>query len=205
MPRSKPVAIAILSTLAATLAVAQPMKYPETRKVEQIDNYHGTTVADPYRWLEDHNSAETGAWVKTQNEIIEKFLTAIPQRDAIRKLYTDLYNFEKFGIPAKEGKRYFWTRNDGLQQQSVLYTAASLKETPKVALDPNTLSADGTVALSGTAPSRDGHYLAYGVAIAGSDWQEWRGVGLSTGRGTGASNQLGEVIIAPSATRTQRL
>ncbi len=182
MPRSKPVAIAILSTLAATLAVAQPMKYPETRKVEQIDNYHGTTVADPYRWLEDDNSAETKAWVKAQNEVSEKFLTAIPQRNAIRKLYTDLYNFEKFGIPAKEGKRYFWTRNDGLQQQSVLYTAASLKETPKVALDPNTLSADGTVALSGTAPSRDGHYLAYGVAIAGSDWQEWRVRDLSTGK-----------------------
>ena len=182
MPRSTSIAIAMLSTIAATFASAEPMKYPDTRKVAQTDNYHGTVVADPYRWLEDDNSADTKAWVKAQNEVSEKFLAAIPHSAAIKKLYTDLYNYEKFGIPSKEGKRYFWSRNNGLQQQSVLYTAASLTETPKVALDPNTLSADGTVALSGTAPSRDGRYLAYGVAIAGSDWQEWRVRDLGTGK-----------------------
>ena len=182
MPRSTSIAIAILSTMAATIAAAEPMKYPNTRKDGQTDNYHGTVVADPYRWLEDDNSADTKAWVKAQNEVSEKFLAAIPQSAAIKNLYTDLYDYEKFGIPSKEGKRYFWSRNNGLQQQSVLYTAASLTETPKVALDPNTLSADGTVALSGTAPSRDGRYLAYGVAIAGSDWQEWRVRDLGTGK-----------------------
>ncbi len=182
MPRSVSVVTVMLPALAASLVIAQPMKYPETRKTDQADNYHGTTVADPYRWLEDDNSAETKAWVKAENEVSEKFLAAIPQRDAIRKLYTDLYNFEKFGIPGKEGKRYFWTRNDGLQQQSVLYTARSLKETPQVALDPNRLSSDGTVALSGTVPSRDGKYLAYGIAVAGSDWQEWKVRDLQTGK-----------------------
>jgi prolyl oligopeptidase len=158
------------------------MTYPATRKIEQSDIYHGVSVADPYRWLEDDNSAETKAWVKSQNEITEKFLAAIAQREPIRKLYTDLYNFEKFGIPYREGRRYFWTRNDGLQQQSVLYTAMSLTDKPQVAIDPNTLSKDGTVALTGSAPSRDGRYLAYGTASGGSDWQEWRVRDLTTGK-----------------------
>ena len=182
MLRTISIAIAMLSTVAATQAVAEPMQYPDTRKAVQTDDYHGTAVADPYRWLEDDNSAETKAWVKAQNDVSDAFFAKIPQRQGIRKIYTELYNYEKFGIPRKEGKRYFWTRNDGLQQQSVVYTAVSLAETPKVALDPNTLSADGTVALSGTAPSRDGRYLAYGVAVAGSDWQEWRVRDLRTGK-----------------------
>ena len=182
MPQITSITIAMLSTVAATMAVAEPMHYPDTRKSVQTDDYHGTAVADPYRWLEDDNSAETKAWVKAQNDVSDAFFAKIPQREGIRKIYTELYNYEKFGIPRKEAKRYFWTRNDGLQQQSVVYTAASLTETPKVALDPNTLSADGTVALSGTAPSRDGRYLAYGVAVAGSDWQEWRLRDLSTGK-----------------------
>jgi prolyl oligopeptidase len=162
--------------------MAQTIQYPESRKVEQTDVYHGTTVADSYRWLEDDNSAETKAWVKAQNEVTEKFLGNIAQREPTKKLYTDLYNYEKFGIPNREGRRYFWTRNDGLQQQSVLYTAMSLTEKPQVAIDPNTLSKDGTVALTSTAPSRDGRYLAYGTAGAGSDWQEWRVRDLSTGK-----------------------
>ena len=176
-------AFALFATTAGVSAVnAQAIKYPETRKSDQVDIYHGTKVADPYRWLEDDNSAETKAWVKAQNEVTDKFLNALPQREAIKKQFTDLYNFEKFGIPSKEGKRYFWTHNDGLQQQSVLYTAASLTGTPQIAIDPNTLSQDGTVALSGTAPSRDGRYLAYGIAGAGSDWQEWHVRDLNTGK-----------------------
>ena len=173
-------AIVLLVTTMGTQA--DTIKYPETRKGDQVDIYHGTKVADPYRWLEDDNSAETKAWVKSQNEVTDKFLNALPQRDAVKKLLTDLYNFEKFGIPSKEGKRYFWTRNDGLQQQNVLYTATSLIDTPQIAIDPNTLSKDGTVALSGAVPSRDGHYLAYGIAGAGSDWQEWHVRDLSTGK-----------------------
>ena len=174
-------AIAIAAVLA-TSAEAQTMTYPATRKVDQVDSYRDTTVADPYRWLEDDNSADTKAWVASQNEVTDKFLAAMPQRLPTRRIYTELYNFERFGVPFNEGGRYFWSRNDGLQQQNVYYTAKSLKDTPVVALDPNTLSKDGTVALSGVAPSHDGKLLAYGIAGAGSDWQTWKVRDLATGQ-----------------------
>ena len=171
-----------LAAVLATSAHAQGLDYPVTRKVDQTDSYHGTVVADPYRWLEDDNSAETKAWVAEQNKVTDKFLEAMPQRLPARRIYTELYNFERYGIPFTEGGRYFWTRNDGLQQQNVLYTAKSLKDTPVVALDPNGFSKDGTVALSGLAPSRDGKLLAYGIAGAGSDWQTWKVRDLSSGQ-----------------------
>ena len=171
-----------LAAVVATSAQAQGLSYPATRKVDQADTYHGTAVADPYRWLEDDNAADTKAWVVQQNEVTDKFLAAMPQRLPARRIYTELYNFERFGIPFHEGSRYFWTRNDGLQQQNVLYTAKSLNDTPQVALDPNAMSKDGTVALSGLAPSRDGKLLAYGVAGAGSDWQTWKVRDLATGQ-----------------------
>ena len=164
----------ILSLFMSTSIVAQTTSAPPTRKGDQVDLYHGSSVADPYRWLEDDNSEETKAWVKAQNAVTDKYLSSLPQRAPVKKLYKELFNFEKFGIPFKEGGRYFYTRNDGLQQQSVLYTARSLNELPTVALDPNKLSADGTVATTGTVVSRDGRYLAYGVASGGSDWQEWK-------------------------------
>ncbi|MFG6430454.1 prolyl oligopeptidase family serine peptidase [Roseateles sp. LYH14W] len=171
-----------ISAMLATSAQAQGLNYPVTRKVDQVDSYHGTTVADPYRWLEDDNSAETKAWVTAQNEVTDKFLAAMPQRVPARRIYTELYNFERFGIPFQEGGRYFWSRNDGLQQQNVLYTAKSLKDTPTVVLDPNGFSKDGTVALTGAVPSRDGKLLAYGVAGAGSDWQTWKVRDVATGQ-----------------------
>ncbi|HEY8881016.1 MAG TPA: prolyl oligopeptidase family serine peptidase [Roseateles sp.] len=171
-----------LAAVLATSAQAQSLSYPVTRKVDQVDAYHDTAVADPYRWLEDDNSAETKAWVAAQNQVTDKFLEAMPQRLPARRIYTELYNFERFGIPFNEGGRYFWTRNDGLQQQNVLYTAKSLTDKPVVALDPNLLSKDGTVALSGLAPSRDGKLLAYGIAGAGSDWQTWKVRDLATGQ-----------------------
>jgi prolyl oligopeptidase len=173
----------LLTTITiATTALAQPIAYPDTRKADQVDNYHGTMVSDSYRWLEDDNSVETKAWVKTQNAVTDKFLSAMPQRLPVRKIYTNLYNFERYGLPFKEGGRYFWTRNDGLQQQSVVYTAASLTAKPQVAIDPNLLSKDGTVALTGTVASRNGRYLAYGTSSAGSDWQTWQVRDLQTGR-----------------------
>jgi len=185
----KPVLVLLLcatvtaaATVAATTAAAQGLKYPETRKAEQSDNYHGTAVADPYRWLEDDNSAETKAWVKAQNAVTDKFLEAMPQRMPVRKIYTELYNFERYGLPSKQGGRYFWTRNDGLQQQSVVYMAKALSAKPEVAIDPNLLSRDGTVALTGMKVSRNGRYLAYGTAVAGSDWQVWQVRDLNTGR-----------------------
>ncbi len=162
-------------------ASAMGLSYPATRKVDHVDTYFGSAVPDPYRWLEDDNSAETKAWVQAQNAVTDKALTAMPQRLPTRALYTTLTNYEKIGLPSREGGRYFWSRNDGLQQQSVIVTATSLTATPTVALDPNTLSKDGTVALSGLAPSRDGKLLAYGIAGAGSDWQAWRVRDLATG------------------------
>lgn len=171
-----------ISAMLATSAQAQGLNYPVTRKVDQVDTYHGTTVADPYRWLEDDNSAETKAWVAAQNEVTDKFLAAMPQRVPARRIYTELYNFERFGIPFQEGGRYFWSRNDGLQQQNVLYTAKSLQEAPTVVLDPNGFSKDGTVALTGAVPSRDGKLLAYGIAGAGSDWQTWKVRDVATGQ-----------------------
>ncbi len=171
-----------LISAAVVSAQAQPLKYPDTRKGDQVDNYHGTTVADPYRWLEDDNSAETKAWVTAQNAVTDKFLEAMPQRAAVKKIYTELYNFERFGLPFKEGGRYFWSRNDGLQQQSVIYMAKSISDKPTVVINPNLLSKDGTVALTGTSVSRDGRYIAYGIAAAGSDWQTWQVRDLTTGR-----------------------
>ncbi len=172
----------LLSALVSTTLLAQTMTAPPTRKGDQVDVYHGTSVADPYRWLEDDNSEETKAWVKAQNAVTDKFLASLPQREPITKLYKELYNFEKFGTPFKEGGRYFYTRNDGLQQQAVLYMVKSLNDVPTIALDPNTLSKDGTVATTGTVASRDGKYLAYGIAGAGSDWQEWKVRDLGTGK-----------------------
>ncbi|MBC7622558.1 MAG: S9 family peptidase [Aeromicrobium sp.] len=176
---------AALSTMVVVSTVqvqAQPLQYPETRKSDQVDTYHAMVVADPYRWLEDDNSAETKAWVAAQNAVTDKFLDAMPQRLPVRKIYTELYNFERYGLPTKEGGRYFWSRNDGLQQQSVIYMAKSLTDKPVVAIDPNQFAKDGTVALTGLRVSRDGRYLAYGKAVAGSDWQVWQVRDLGTGK-----------------------
>ena len=156
--------------------------YPVTKKVNQQDNYHGTTIADPYRWLEDANSADTKEWVDAQNKVTQAYLGQIPERENIRQRLTKLWNYERYTVPYKEGGRYFYTRNDGLQPQSVLYTMKNLGDTPRVLLDPNTLAADGTVALAGAAVSPDGKLLAYGTAASGSDWNEWKVRDIETGK-----------------------
>lgn len=166
--------IALVCLLAVALFMIQTNNYPAARKSDQVDDYHGTKVADPYRWLEDLDSAETGKWVEAQNKLTFGFLNSIPQRAAIRERLTKLWNYEKFGVPFKEGSRYFYTRNSGLQNQSVLYTVTSLDAQPQMILDPNTLSADGTVAVSGLQVSPDGKLLAYSLSASGSDWQEWK-------------------------------
>jgi prolyl oligopeptidase len=148
--------------------------YPATRKGDQVDDYQGVKVADPYRWLEDLDSEETRAWVEAENKISFDFLGAIAARASIKDRLTRLWNYEKYGIPFKEGNRYFYTRNSGLQNQSVLYTVNSLDGQPQLVLDPNTLSTDGTVALSGLKVSNNGKLLAYSLSASGSDWQEWR-------------------------------
>lgn len=149
------------------------LSYPPTRKADQVDVYHGNEVADPYRWLEDPNSEETKAWVEAQNQVTFGYLEKLAGRDRIRQRLTDLWNYERYGTPFKRGDRYFYSKNDGLQNQAVLYTQPTLEAEPKVLLDPNTLSEDGTVALAGIAVSEDGQYLAYGLSTAGSDWVEW--------------------------------
>ena len=152
----------------------QTNKYPVARKSDQVDDYHGVKVADPYRWLEDLDSEETRQWVEAENNLTFAFLNAVPQRAALRERLTRLWNFEKYGVPFKEGNRYFYSRNSGLQNQSVLYTVTALDAQPQMILDPNTLSADGTVAVSGLQVSPDGKLLAYGLSASGSDWQEWK-------------------------------
>jgi prolyl oligopeptidase len=163
-------------------ATGTPLAYPVARKVDQADNYHGTVVQDPYRWLEDANSADTHAWVEAENKVTQAYLAQIPQREAIRKRLTELWNYERYSVPYKEGGRYFLSRNDGLQNQSVLYTMKTLRDTPRLLLDPNTLAADGTVALAGMAVSPDGKLLAYSTAASGSDWNEIRVRDVDTGR-----------------------
>lgn len=155
--------------------------YPKTAKVKQIDNYHGVKVEDPYRWLEDPDSAETKAWVEAQNEVTFDFLEQISERETIKNRLTELWDYEKYGIPFKKGERYFYFKNDGLQNQSVLYTLKHLEEEPQVLIDPNQFSEDGTVALSGIAISDNGQFLAYGISKSGSDWQEWQVRNIETG------------------------
>ncbi len=175
------VALAAVLPGQAEGAPGEKLVYPPARKGDQVDDYHGTKVADPYRWLEDAQAPETREWIEAQNQLTSGYLRGIPGSDRIRERLTRLWDYEKYGVPFREGGRYFYTKNEGLQNQSVLYVTESLGGTPRVLLDPNALSKDGTVALSGYEVSRDGKRLAYGLATAGSDWQEWRVRDVDTG------------------------
>jgi len=148
------------------------IEYPAAKKADQTDEYFGTVVADPYRWLEDDNSAETAEWVTAQNLITQDYLSKIPFRDALKTRFEKIWNFPRYGVPFKKGDRYFYFKNDGLQNQSVLYMQESLDAEPQVLLDPNTLSEDGTIALANISPSNDGQLLAYSISRGGSDWNE---------------------------------
>jgi prolyl oligopeptidase len=159
-----------------------PLIYPQARRSDQVDDYHGTKVADPYRWLEDTDSAETHAWVEAENKLTFGYLEQLPYRQDIRRRLTKLWNYERFTVPGQHGGRYFFEHNDGLQNQNVLFVSESLNAEPRVLLDPNTLSADGTVALAGTAASDDGKLMAYGLATSGSDWNEWHVRNVDTGK-----------------------
>jgi len=150
----------------------KPIQYPSTKKGDVKDTYFGTVVEDPYRWLEDDNSAETADWVKAENKLTFGYLEKLPFRDKIKSRLTELWDYPKYGTPFKEAGKYFFYKNNGLQNQSVLYTTADLAAEPKVLLDPNTLSDDGTAALTGIEISNDGKYLMYQVAKSGSDWNE---------------------------------
>lgn len=159
--------------MAANGQTAQPqLTYPETAKTDVVDTYFGTSVPDPYRWLENDTSAQTAAWVAAQNKVTGEYLSKIPFRGALLRRLTAVADYEKIGAPAKKHGKYYFYKNDGLQNQSVLYVQNSLDGEARVMLDPNKLSADGTVALTGTSFSHDGKYMAYTISRSGSDWTE---------------------------------
>lgn len=151
------------------IASAQ-VQYPATKKSDIVEDYHGTKVADPYRWLEDDNSEETKAWVAAQNKVTEDYLAAIPFRNNVKKRLEELWNYPKYSSPFKEGEYYYFFKNDGLQNQSVAYRQIGLEGKPEV-FDPNKLSDDGTAALAGINFSKNSKYLVYSVSQSGSDWQ----------------------------------
>jgi prolyl oligopeptidase len=165
-------------------AADTPADLPMTRTVEHVDDYHGEKVADPYRWLEDdvRTSSDVADWVTHENEHTHQFLEGIPQRDAIKARLTKLYDFERFSPPSKSGGRYYFFKNDGLQNQAVLYVQDSLADEPRVLIDPNKWSADGTIALADVTFGDDGRYLAYGVQDGGTDWHTWRVMEIASGK-----------------------
>jgi prolyl oligopeptidase len=159
---------------------SQKIKYPDTRKVDTVDVYFGHEVADPYRWLEDDNAPETEAWVKAENKITFDYLSKIPFREALKKHLTEIWNYPKYRVPFKKGGRYFMFKNDGVQNQDMLYMMNGPQEEPEVLLDPNLFSADGTVALADISVSKDGKYLAYSISSGGSDWNEIHVMNIET-------------------------
>ena len=167
-----PITVIMAVLISACNSSSSKITYPETAKSDSVHSYFGVEVPEPYAWLENDTSAETGAWVKAQNEVTFAYLNKIPFREGLKKRLTDLMNYPKFGSPFKKHGIYYFYKNDGLQNQSVLYRQASLDAEPEVLLDPNTLSDNGTVALARLAFSNDGKYLAYSIARSGSDWNE---------------------------------
>jgi prolyl oligopeptidase len=161
----------IFLLFTANLVSAQ-ITYPQTKKVDTVDLYHGTAVPDPYRWLEDDNSPETKNWVQEQNKVTFDYLSTIPYRDKVRKRLEELWNYTRFGAPFREGEYYYFSKNDGLQNQNVWYRQKGINGKPEVFLDPNKLSKDGTVSLGTFSFSKTGKVMAYTIQRAGSDWQE---------------------------------
>lgn len=164
------------------MGFSSKLTYPNAHQSEQSDNYHGVIVADPYRWLENPDSEETQAWIAEENKVTSHYLENIRAKQQIQQRLTQLWDYEKYGSPFKRGGRYFYFKNDGLQNQSVLYALNSLEDEPKILLDPNQLSEDGTVALSGLSISDNGKWLAYGLSKSGSDWVEYQVRDIETGQ-----------------------
>ena len=172
-----------VATDAPQATVVTPtMTYPAARRSDQVDDYHGTRVADPYRWMEELDSAETHAWIEAENALTARHLDAIPQRAQLRERLGQLWNYERYTPFERHGKRYAFTRNDGLQNQSVLYVTDKPGGEARVLLDPNTLSSDGTIAFKGGEFSPDGRRFAYGLSSGGSDWEQWRVLDVASGK-----------------------
>lgn len=171
-----------MATIATTLAAAQGLHYPKAEKDGTVDIYYGTRVADPYRWLENDTSRQTMAWVEAENRVTNEYLSKIPLRKRLLKRMTELSSYEKVSAPAKHNGKWYFSKNSGLQNQSVIYVMDELGGEPRVFLDPNTLSQDGTVALKGIYHSHNGKYAAYTISRSGSDWQEFYVIDLKTGQ-----------------------
>jgi prolyl oligopeptidase len=184
----RPVLFIAIACGAGLLAQSSSIAYPQSRKGEVTDDYFGTKVADPYRWMEDLNAPEVKQWVDAENAVALKYLDALPQRDALKTRITELWNYPKVTPPYYEGRHWFYNRNSGLQRQSVVFTRETLRGAETIVLDPNRLSPDGSVALSGFMPSPDAQYFAYGQAEGGSDWSTFYVRELGTGK------QLPDVI-----------
>jgi len=161
---------AMMLGITGTMAFSQPLEYPRAKRTDVVDDYFSTKVPDPFRWLEDTDSPETQEWVKAENEITSEYLEKLADREAFKERLTKLLNYQRYTAPSWEGHRYLYRKNDGLQNQSVIYTLKKLSEAPKVLLDPNQLASDGTMAVTSTTVSDDGRLLAYGIAASGSDW-----------------------------------
>ena len=168
--------------LAVVLSAQEPGAHPATRKIGHMDDYHGTKVADPYRWLEDETSPETAAWIEAQNAVTFPYLERIPNREALRARVMELNDYERYGAPSRKGPYFFFSKNEGLQNQSVVHIQRGLEGAPEVLLDPNSWSADGTVQLAAFEPSKDAKYAVYGISQSGSDWQQYKVLELATKR-----------------------
>ncbi|MBI4428773.1 MAG: S9 family peptidase [Ignavibacteriales bacterium] len=162
------------------IAASQKLQYPPTKKVDQVDTYFGAKVADPYRWLEDETSAERTAWIVEQNKVTFGYLEKIPFRGQVKQRLEKLFNYPRYSAPFRNNENFFFYKNDGLQNQSVLYIQKGLDGTPEILLDPNKFSADGTTRLGAFAVSKDGKWAGYGISRGGSDWQEFCTMDMST-------------------------
>ena len=180
-------ALASASLLACSNEVPEPesvdLSYPLTTTVDHVDEYHGIEIADPYRWLENdvRESTDVKNWVDAQNEVTFAYLATIPERELIRKRMAELWDYERYGLPVKKAGRYFYSYNNGLQNQNVIYTQASLDDDAKLLIDPNTWAEDGTIALAAYYPSPNGKLVAYLVQDGGSDWREAKVLNVETG------------------------
>ena len=171
----KAIIVLVIAGLCAALFCAEEaaLKYPVAKKTEQVDDYFGVKVADPYRWLEDVNSPDTVQWVAAQKKLTDNCLAAIPFREKFRARLTEITNYEKYSRASKEGQYYIFWKNSGLQDQSVVYIQKGLDGNAAILLDPNTLSGDGSITLTDTTFSKDQKYFGYGISPGGSDWREY--------------------------------
>ena len=196
----KKIVLISMAMMATSMMQAQGLQYPKAEKDGTVDEYFGVKVSDPYRWLENDTSAQTTAWVEAENKVTNAYLQKIPFREKLLKRLTELSSYEKVGAPRKHHGKWYFSRNNGLQNQSVIYVKDQLDGEARVFLDPNTLSSDGTVALKVLSFSHNGRWAAYAISRSGSDWQEFFVIDLQTGE-CGYEDLLSQDRYAPERGR----